>query len=133
MVQVKPLSGSHPGFAPLKPTAIASVKTSKVSVKVADETVSTTAIKFLDKQGITFAELNGARNDFAWIQLAAEQGKTIGSFLTEKTTLAFPNKGTLSSVPDGEELTSPSTGRKYRRHNIILSGVKFADLKVNED
>jgi len=128
MVQVKPLSGAHPGFAPLKPTAIASVKTSKVSVKIDGEPVSAVAIKFLDKDSVTFAELNSARNDFAWIQLEAEGGKTIGSFLTEKTTIAFPPKGKLSSVPDGRGVQTSNSGRKYERHNIVLSGVKFADL-----
>lgn len=128
MVQVKPLSGAHPGFAPLEPTAIASVRTAKVSVKVDEQPVDAVAIKFLDKDGVTFAELNSARNDFAWIRLEAEQGKTIGSFLTKKTTIKFPSKGKLSSVPDGRGVQTSPKGTKYERHNIVLSGVKFADL-----
>jgi hypothetical protein len=128
MVKVKPLSGAHPGFAPLKPHAIASVLTGPTSVKVDKIPVDCTFVKFLDKDGTTFAELNSARNDIAWIQLEAEKGKTIGSFLTETTTLVFPAKGKLSSVPDGRGVQTSDSGRQYERYNIVLSGVKFADL-----
>lgn len=128
MIDVKPLSGSHPGFAPLAPTAIAQVQTAPKAVKVNNETVNATNIKFLDASSRCFAEMNSARNDVAYIRLEDEGGKQIGSFITgDKQTLRFPQKGTLKSTPVGQPQVS-SRGTLFQRHDVVLSGVKFADL-----
>jgi hypothetical protein len=130
MVTVKPLSGAHPGFAPLAPTAIASVQTSSKSVKVNNQTVDAIAIKFNDGSGRCFAEMNSARNDFGWIRLAKADNQPIGSLIASETTLKFPAKGVLRSEPVGDVIKSAS-GREYRRHNVILEGVELADLIAN--
>lgn len=129
MIKVKPLGGAHPGFAPLAPTAIAKVQTASKAVKVNNETVNTVGIKFLDATGRCFAEMNSARNDVAYIKLADEQMKPIGSFITgDEQTLSFPEKGTMSSTPSGPPQQSKTSGTWYTRHDVVLSGVKFADL-----
>lgn len=127
-VQVKPLSGAHPGFAPLAATKIAKVESLTKSVKDANnETQNFTALKFKDAEDNVFAELNNLRNDFAWIILKDEGNKRIGALLKKDAVLNFPNKGKLSSVPVGDKLKS-SRGTEYQRHDVILSGVKLADL-----
>ena len=78
-------------------------------------------------------DLLAARPAETGFTLVAVSGKTLGSFLTGSTKLAFPEKGILYSKPmegDSNKGISKPSGREWQRHAVHLKGVKFADFET---
>lgn len=130
MATIKPGKAPNPGLASLQRTPFDKVVERAGKSRRRGNEVDGTYIDFY-ANGEVFASLFGEEQyGLGSVLLEKENYKSLSSFVTQTTNLAFPTKGTIESRPIRQDWAHGTTnGTRWQIHEVILGDVTFDQFK----